>query len=137
METSKSISLLIAKLKVAYPSYFRNLSSEDLLQLISMYQDSLGSYNNQVLEEATKTIIKTKKYMPTIAEIIEICDSTKVIVRNEIIEFMIKDGYFKNQREIEKTYNWLEKGIIPSWLKNDMYKYYSKMNDCNKLLESK
>ena len=36
---------------------------------------------------------------------------------------MIKAGYFKDSREIEKTYHFLEEGIVPDWLLEDMKKY--------------
>ena len=39
------------------------------------------------------------------------------------IEKMIKAGYFKDSREIDKTYKFMEEGIIPKWLLEDMKKY--------------
>jgi len=36
-------------------------------------------------------------------------------------------GYFKDIREYEKTIMWYSKGIIPSWLKEDLNKYYKMM----------
>lgn len=127
MEKSKLASILIAKLKLSYPSYFKNMTKEELIQLISTYQEMLGEYNEQVLNEVAKKIIKTKKYMPTIAEIIEICEDEKKNVRNVIIEKMIANGYFKSEKEIEKVYLWIEQNIIPKWLQEDMKKYYTIM----------
>lgn len=135
MEKSKSISVFIAKLKMAYPNYFKELSNEQMLDLIALYQDMLGNYNEQTLDKVAKEIIKTKKYMPSISEIIELCDECKVHVQNEIVEYMIKDGYFKSPREIDKIYMWMEEGIIPEWFRNDMKKYYSKMIGTKNLIE--
>lgn len=135
MEKSKSISVFIAKLKMAYPNYFKELSNEQMLDLIALYQDMLGNYNEQTLDKVAKEIIKTKKYMPSISEIIDLCDECKVHVQNEIVEYMIKDGYFKSPREIDKIYMWMEEGIIPEWFRNDMKKYYNKMIGIKNLIE--
>ena len=138
MEKSKKISKFIAKLKPFYPKYFNDLKKEDFVILTNTYNEMLGSYSEEALNEVAKDIIKTKKYMPSISEIIELCDSTKTRVRNEIVEKMIKDDYFKDPREIDKIYMWLEEGIIPEWFKKDMMKYYNQMIDTKnqKLIES-
>ena len=135
MEQSKLISVFIAKLKMAYPNYFKDLSNQQMLDLIALYQDMLGNYNEQTLDKVAKDIIKTKKYMPSMSEIIELCDNCKIHVQNEIVEYMIKDGYFHSPREIEKVYLWLEEGLIPAWFKEDMKKYYSKMIGTKNLIE--
>ena len=127
MEKSKSISLFLAKLKIAFPSYFKNLSNEDLIQLISLYQETLGNYNEQILNKVANEIIKTKKYLPSIAEILELCESKKKEFRYEIIEKMKQNKYFKSLKDLEKVYIWLDEDIIPSWLKKDMMNYYKKM----------
>ena len=137
MEQSKLISVFIAKLRVAYPNYFKDMSNEQILELVVLYQDMLSGYNEQTLNEALKQIIKTKRFMPSISEIIEVCDGVKTQVRNEIVEEMIKDGYFKSPRGVEKTYLWLEEGIIPGWLKKDMMKYYNKIIKMPKMIEGK
>lgn len=133
MKQDKKISLFISKLKIAYPRYFNELKNEDFIGLSNMLEEMLKDYKEETLNEVAKTIIKTKKYMPSISEILELCDNTKVRVRNEIIEKMIEDKYFKSPQEIDKVYLWLEEGIIPQWLRKDMIKYYNKMIG-NKLL---
>ena len=72
--------------------------------------------------------------MPSISEIIEVCENEKINERNLIIDEMIKDKYFKNEREIEKVYLWISEGIIPKWLQEDMKKYYSKLLENKKIL---
>lgn len=134
MEQSKLISVFIAKLKMAFPNYFKDLSNQQMLDLIALYQDMLGNYSEEILNKVVKDIIKTKKYMPSISEIIDLCDNCKVYVQNEIVDYMIQDGYFKAQSELEKVYLWLEEGLIPAWFKEDMKKYYSKMIENKKLL---
>ena len=134
MEKSKLISSFIAQLKIAYPNYFKDITNDNLIEMVSMYQNMLGDYNETILNNAIKTIIKTKKYMPSISEIIDICDSEKKQISNVIIEKMINDGYFKNDREIEKAILWVNEGVIPKWLREDMKKYYSKLLENKRLL---
>lgn len=125
----KKISSFIAKMKIAYPRYFNELKNEDFIGLSNMLEEILKNYNEETLNEVAKTIIITKKYMPSISDILEICDNTKVQTRNEIVEKMVEDGYFKSPQEIDKVYFWLSENIIPEWFKKDMMKYYNKMID--------
>ena len=123
MEQSRLISSVIAKLKIAYPYYFKELKKEELAGMISMYQDFLSDYNELTLNSAIKSIISKSKYMPSMNELLEECELCKTTQKNIVIEKMIKAGYFKDSREIEKTYHCLEEGIIPKWLLEDMKKY--------------
>lgn len=135
MENKKKISMFLTKLKLAYPRYFKELEKEDFIGLSNMLEEMLGNYNEQVLNEVAKKIITTKKYMPTVAEILEVCEETKMYIKNEIVEYMIKDGYFKSPQEIDKIYMWMSEGIIPNWFKIDMMKYYNKMIGTKDLIE--
>lgn len=121
----KDITRFIMILKTAYQYAFKDMSKEETQNIVSLYQEMLSEYNSETLEIVAKEIIKTKKYLPSISEIINLCEENKVYKRNEIIEQMINDGYFKSPQEIEKIYKWISEGIIPSWLKEDMKKYYS------------
>ena len=134
MENKKKISLFLTKLKLAYPRYFEKLEKEDFIGLSNMLEEMLERFNEATLNEVANKIIKTKKFMPTIAEILEICEDTKVYVQNVIVEEMIKDGYFKSPLEIDKIYMWMGEGIIPQWFRKDMMKYYNKMIENKKLL---
>lgn len=136
MEQSKLISVSIAKLKVAYPYYFRELTDEEFAGLISMYQEELSHYSELVLTNAIKSIIKKSKFMPTLKELIDECESIKKYNVSLIVSKMIQDGYFKSPMEIEKTYKFIEEGNIPDWLKEDMKKYGYEENKkliCNKV----
>lgn len=150
MEQSKLVSGIIAKLRIAYPYYFKELreSSENdelLLALIGMYQEQIVGYTPEIVLKAIDEIIKTSKFMPTIAEILEKCDKQARNYTFDILEKMKKDGYFKcgvygelngiqATRNYEKATMWLSKGIIPDWLLKDMMKYGYKIN---KLLPNK
>lgn len=129
------VSKMISTFKIAYPYYFKDLTKEDVLGVYAIYEEALKEYNIETINNATKSIIKKSKYMPSIKEIIDECENNKTYVRNNIIEQMRLDGYFKDSLEIEKVYNWLEKGIIPSWLKEEMKKYSKQyITNSNQLL---
>lgn len=123
MEQSKLISSAIARLKIAYPYYFKELKTEELVGLVSMYQEELSIYNEPTLMNAIKSIIRKNKFMPTLKEILDECELCKTSQKNIVIERMIKAGYFKDPKEIDKTYKFMEEGIIPNWLLEDMKKY--------------
>lgn len=134
MEQSKLISGVIAKLRIAYPYYFKELDEEMLLGLIKMYQDQITGYTPEIVLKAIDEIIRTSKFMPTIADILEKCDSQAKTYTFDILEKMRQDGYFKRgvygelddnhaTRNYEKATMWLNKGIIPKWLLEDMKKY--------------
>lgn len=139
MEQSKLISGVIAKLRIAYPYYFKELDEEMLLGLIKMYQDQITGYTPEIVLKAIDEIIRTSKFMPTIADILEKCDSQAKTYTFDILKIMLEDGYFKRGsygelednhaiRNYEKATMWLSKGIIPEWLLEDMKKYGYKVN---------
>ena len=126
MEQSKLINSVMVRLKLAYPSYFNTLSNEELIILTKLYQEELSSFNENTLTTAIKNIIRSSKYMPTLKDILDECNKFKNHNFNAIIERMKRDGYFKNANEVDKIYQWLNEGIIPKWLKDEMKNYISK-----------
>lgn len=70
MEQSKLSSIVIAKLKIAYPYFFKDLTTEEFAEMIAMYQEELGNLQPSILLLAIKQIIRTSKYMPSLADII-------------------------------------------------------------------
>lgn len=134
MEQSKLISEMILKLKVAYPYFFKDLEDDVFVGLTKMYQEQITGYLPEIVLKAIDGIIKTSKFMPSIAEILEKCEEEQKNYTYEIFEIMKKDGYFKRgaygelddmqaTRNYEKATMWLSKGIIPSWLLEDMQEY--------------
>lgn len=133
MEQSRLISSVIAKLKIAYPYYFKELKTEELAGMISLYREFLSEYNELTLNNAIKSIISKSKYMPSINELINECEALKKSKAVPILDTMLKDGYFKKgiyelevthaTRNYEKALMWMEQGIIPDWLLEDMKKY--------------
>ena len=123
MEQSKLVSSMIAKFKIAYPYFFKELKNEELIGMISLYQEELAEYNEPTIVNATKNIIRNSKFMPSLNEIIESCEKSKTRETNKVIEKMISAGYFKSVNEIDKAYKFIEEEIIPKWLLEDMKKY--------------
>lgn len=122
MEQS-NLSKYIKILMLAYPKYFKDLSREESIEISQLYYSQLKKYPGEVVDIAINEIIQEKSFMPTIAEIIKKCNEINFIKKQEIINKMINEGYFKCQREIDKAYHFIETGIIPAWFQNDMQKY--------------
>lgn len=93
-------------------------------------QDQLGDWymffediNANDFQKAIKKCAKESRFMPTINDLLNQIESVANEDYMKIVDLMIKDGYFHDPREIEKTYHFIEEGVIPSWLKADMDKY--------------
>lgn len=135
---TKGISTLIATFKIAYPYFFKESTKEEITALSRIYQEHLSCYNEKTLANVAKKIIATKKFMPSISEIIEACEKEKEFMRNEILELMKVDGYFKKgdygeldhtqeERNYTKALMWAERNLLPNWLKEDMKYYQAKI----------
>ena len=74
--------------------------------------------------------------MPNASELYDKCSSLNKNNLMNIVNYMYQDGYFHRGverlsdeqalRNLDKTVMWLEKGIIPSFLKEDMQEYMKK-----------
>lgn len=91
------------------------------------HYDFLKEYNYETFVTAIKNIIKTSKFLPKITELIESCENCKSKTKFDVIEYMNKQGYFKDSIEYDKTINFMEKGIVPDWLQKDINSYYKTM----------
>lgn len=121
MDQSK-LSKIIAKLKFAYPYYFKDMERDDIYAFFSLYQEQLSEFNYETLNNAINSLIKTNKYMPAISEIYEYCKLHYKHKEDKTIEKMIMNNYFSNDNEIEKAYRYIETGKIPEWFKLDYEK---------------
>lgn len=102
MEQSKLISIVIAKFKIAYPYYFKDLTDEEFLGLVSLYQEELGSFHPIALLNAIKVIIRNNKFMPTLADII---DEYRKNLKNYYIE-VIENSNPKNKKYLLDMVDW-------------------------------
>ena len=139
MEQSE-LSSIIAKLKIAYPNYFKNLSQLEIVGMVELYKENLREYDLTIVNNAIREIIKTYRYMPAISDIVDECQKQRSDLYYDVIYKMKKDGYFNNgtygdlsdeqaNRNFDKALSWLEKGIIPSFLKEDVEAYILTNND--------
>lgn len=120
--------------------YFKDFSSDDLSAWYELFKD----IKVKTLERAITDIVKESKFMPNINILLEKCQSTTKSYYVHILDKMYKAGYFKEGivpldpqhelRNYEKSIKWLEEGILPGFLKEDMKKY---MMDDELVIENK
>lgn len=133
-------------LGLAYGKEYSQMEAQQVYEFVKEYE-------YEVFIRATKEIIKTSKFLPKIADLIEACEKQKEVKRVELIDYMKECGYFylsyrpehkldeaQATRNYLKVKTFLERGIIPDWLKEDLKYYNEKMhhsqleNKTNKLL---
>lgn len=112
--------------------YFKELTSEQISLWYEMFQD----VSVDVFNQAIKEISKENKFMPNANELFNKCSQLNKNNLLDLVKFMYDDGYFHRgverlsdeqaNRNLDKTMMWLEKGIIPSFLKEDMQEYMKK-----------
>lgn len=120
---------IIIKLEI---NYRKTLSSTEK----EHYYEYLKDLSKKQLEKSIEVIIKTSKFFPNVAEIVE---TVKEVSRNsklEILDYMNSHDYFKNNFEYEKALSFVFTGVIPSWFKLDLKKYF-KMKQEENLVENK
>ena len=127
----------VAYLGMAYGKEYSQAETQQMYEF-------LKEYSYQTIIDAVKNIIRTSKFAPKISELIEECENCKSSSRNEVLKYMRETGYFKlgiireNGEQIiltdehairnyEKASRFLERGIIPDWLQEDINYYYKLM----------
>lgn len=106
-------------LKILTMAYSKDID----LDLITLWYSYLKNYSYETLFKAVNEIIRTKKFMPTIAEVIEYCNKYVDENKFKILKVMQNAGYFKDIKEYEKATHFLETNIIPRWFLEDMKKF--------------
>lgn len=125
---------LVKGLKILGVAYSKEFTQDECFT----YYEFLQEYSYETFKAAIKNIIKKSKFLPKISDIIEECENCKEQVKHDVIEFMLKVGYFKKSdygelneaqaiRNYEKAISFVEKGIVPKWLQEDMNYYYKLM----------
>ena len=112
--------------------YFKELTNEQISLWYEMFQD----VSVDVFNQAIKEISRENKFMPNANELFNKCSQLNKSNLLDLVKFMYDDGYFHRGverlsdeqalRNFDKTVMWLEKGIIPSFLKEDMQEYMKK-----------
>ena len=116
-------------IKILSSCYQKVISNDD----ISIWYEMLQDVEPDVFRKAIIDLCKERSYMPTIHDIL---DKTKITKNNyylSILEQMKKDGYFKlgveslsseqEERNCDKSIRWIERGIIPGFLLEEMQKH--------------
>lgn len=126
-------------MKILSSCYHKDISTDDFVIWYELLQD----IEPEVFKKSIIDLCKERSYMPTIHDILDKTVTTKNNYYLSILEQMKKYGYFKlgvepllpehEERNYDKSIRWIERGIIPEFLMNDMRRY---MNDSEKL-ESK
>ena len=112
--------------------YFKELTNEQISLWYEMFQD----VSVDVFNQAIKEISRENKFMPNANELFNKCSQLNKSNLLDLVKFMYDDGYFHRgverlsdeqaSRNLDKTMMWLGKGIIPSFLKEDMQEYMNK-----------
>lgn len=110
------------EMKILAMSFNKDFTEETL----ELWYQQFMNVNITIFKKAIQESIITKKYMPTIAELLEICKKEQINLKLSILDMMAKNGYFKTEKEYQKTIKWLEKDITPEWLLKDMQNQYKK-----------
>ena len=116
-------------IKILSSCYQKVISNDD----ISIWYEMLQDVEPEVFRKAIIDLCKERSYMPTIHDILDKTKTTKNNYYLSILEQMKKDGYFKlgveplspehEERNYDKSIRWIERGIIPEFLLEDMQKY--------------
>lgn len=131
-------------LGLAYGKEYSQLEAQQIYEFVK-------EYNYETFIKATKEIIRTSKFIPKIADLIEACEKYKDSAKIEVIDYMRSVGYFKYSPYGEvteekasinyrKALRFIELGVIPDWLQEDIDYYVNQMhqlrlqNKENKLL---
>ena len=69
--TRQEALAVMAMLKTAYPSFYKDLSKEDINAAVNLWATMFSEESIQVVTEAIKALMCTLKYPPTIADVKE------------------------------------------------------------------
>lgn len=119
-------------MKILSSCYHKQINNDDFIIWYEMLQDK----EPEVFRKAIIEICKERSYMPTIHDVLEKIESVNNSFYLNILEQMKNDGYFKSgivpltseqeERNYDKSIRWIESGIIPGFLKEDMQEYINK-----------
>lgn len=122
-------------MKILSSCYYKGISNDDLIIWYEMLQD----IETEVFKKTIIELCKERTYMPTIYDILDITKAVKNKNYLSILEQMKNDGYFKlgveplspeqEDRNYGKSIRWIERGIIPGFLLEDMQKYINKSSN--------
>ena len=122
----------ISSMKRLSSYYFKELTNDQLIIWYEMFKDVKIEDFNQAIKE----ISRESQYMPNANVLLKKCSRINIRNISQIVQFMYEDGYFHKglerlsdehaNRNFDKTMMWIEKGIIPLFLEDDIKSYLSK-----------
>jgi hypothetical protein len=83
----------------------------------------LTDYDFATMQQVCIKMIKSYKFAPTIANIIEEYNRTTLELKNDVVEGMNKAGYFKCEEEYHKSLVFVESGVVPPFLQKMIQRY--------------
>lgn len=86
----------------------------------TVFSAMLSELNYKTMQETCINYIKTNKFVPNIANLIDAYNDTLAKERQVVIHQMNQAGYFYSTTEYEKALLFAEKNIIPHWFKKMM-----------------
>ena len=118
-------------LGLAYGKEFNQMETKQIYEF-------LKEYNYETFTKAINSIIRSSKFVPKIADLIEACEENKSSQRIEVVKYMKDIGYFKYSpygeitdehasRNFQKALMFLERNNVPDRLQDDINYFYNKM----------
>lgn len=118
-------------LGLAYGKEYNQMETKQIYEF-------LKEYNYETFTKAINSIIRSSKFVPKIADLIEACEENKSSQRIEVVKYMKDIGYFKYSpygeitdehasRNFQKALMFLERNNVPDWLQDDINYFYNKM----------
>lgn len=104
----KETAAIMAVVKVAYPRYYQNITIDETLQTVKLWQSMLLDYPYDVVSKAVKALIATEKFVPTIADVIEkiqLITTKQAIGEVEawaLVKKAVRNGTYHSKNEFEK-----------------------------------
>ena len=108
MSREEAIKIL-SILKAGYPNFYKDMSKQDGLNTIALYQEMFANCDIKIVAIAIKELINSFKYPPTIADIknkmYELCNKDDEKSPSELWSNLLKairNGYYGYLEEFEK-----------------------------------
>lgn len=118
-------------LGLAYGKEYSQIETQQVYEFVKQY-------DYETFIKAVKELIRTSKFLPRIADLIEACEKYKNSTNKNVVDYMREVGYFKYSpygevtdehasRNYSKALRFIELGIIPDWLQEDIDYYVNQM----------
>lgn len=119
--TRECVKAVLALIKLAYPYYYKDFSTDELLALIKLWEIQFNGYKDDDITSAVNCLISTNKYPPTISEIKDIIISHSVKYLDSHKAWEKVEECLKSTYDTEKKYNELDENIKAVLSLTDIY----------------